>query len=59
MGRSFLIRDRELVSSDFSMDQIDVFSGSLEADECLYKNEIRNGPLLSGVCFGIFIGVPL
>ncbi|MCI74968.1 hypothetical protein A2U01_0096234, partial [Trifolium medium] len=36
-----------------------VFSGGLEAKECLSKNEIRSGYLLGGVCFGIFIGVPL
>ncbi|MCI13354.1 hypothetical protein A2U01_0034471, partial [Trifolium medium] len=29
------------------------------AEECLSKNEIRSRPLLGGVCFGIFIGVPL
>ncbi|MCI74562.1 hypothetical protein A2U01_0095826, partial [Trifolium medium] len=28
------------------MDRVDVFSGSLEADECPSKNEIRSGPLL-------------
>ncbi|MCI79504.1 hypothetical protein A2U01_0100775, partial [Trifolium medium] len=46
MGRSLLIRDRELVSSGFSMGPVDVFSGGLEAEECLSKNEIRYGPLL-------------
>jgi hypothetical protein len=41
------------------MNMVDVFSGSLEADERLSKNEIRNRSLLGGLCFGIFIGVPL
>jgi hypothetical protein len=36
-----------------------VFSGSLEAEECLSKNGIRSIPILGGVCFGMFIGVPL
>ncbi|MCI60673.1 hypothetical protein A2U01_0081929, partial [Trifolium medium] len=57
--RSLLIRDRELVSSDISMGRVAVLSGGLGAEECLSKNEIRNRPLLGGVCFGIFIGIPL
>ncbi|PNX97412.1 hypothetical protein L195_g020641, partial [Trifolium pratense] len=40
MGRSLLIQDRD-----------DVFSGGLEAGECLSKNDIRSIPLLGGVCF--------
>ncbi|MCI81666.1 hypothetical protein A2U01_0102940, partial [Trifolium medium] len=51
MGRSLLFRDRKLVSSDISMGQVDVFSGGLEADERLSKNEIRSKPLSDGVCF--------
>jgi hypothetical protein len=31
------------------MDKIDVFSSGLKADKCLFKNEIRSGPLLGGV----------
>jgi hypothetical protein len=31
------------------MGRVDVLSGGLEADECLFKNEIRSGPLLGGV----------
>jgi hypothetical protein len=47
------------VSSVISMVRVSVFSsGSLEAEECLFKNEIRNGPLIGGVCFCIFIGGP-
>ncbi|MCI68547.1 hypothetical protein A2U01_0089808, partial [Trifolium medium] len=46
MGRSLLIRDWKLVSSDISMGQIDVLSGGLKADECPSKNEIRSEPLL-------------
>jgi hypothetical protein len=41
------------------MSRIDVFSGGLKAEECLFKNEIRSGPLLVGVSFDIFICVPL
>jgi hypothetical protein len=41
------------------MDRVDVFSGDLEAGEFLSKNEIRSGPPLDGVCFGIFIDVLL
>jgi hypothetical protein len=39
------------------MGQVDVFSGGLEAKECLSKNEIRSGLPLGSICFGIFIGV--
>jgi hypothetical protein len=38
--------------------EIVVFSSGLEAEECLFKNEIRSELLLSGFCFGIFIGAP-
>jgi hypothetical protein len=41
------------------MGQIDAFSGDMEVDECVSKNEIRNKPLLGGECFDIFIGIPL
>jgi hypothetical protein len=41
------------------MNRVDVFSGSLKADERLFKNEIRNRSLLGDLCFGIFIGVQL
>jgi hypothetical protein len=58
MGRSLLIRDRELVSSGVFMGRVDVFSCGLEA-ECLSENGIRSEPLLGGFCFSIFIGVPL
>jgi hypothetical protein len=58
-GRTFFIRVRELVFSDISTGWIGVFFGSLIAEECLSKYEIRNRPLLGGVCFSIFIGVPL
>jgi hypothetical protein len=57
MGRSLMIRDRELVSSDIFMGRV-VFSDNLKTMECLSKNGIRSRPLLGGVCFGIFIGVP-
>ncbi|KAK2394407.1 hypothetical protein QL285_056243 [Trifolium repens] len=61
MGRSLLIRDRELVSTDIFMGWVLglLFSGSLEADERLSKYEIRSRPHLGGIGFGIFIGVPL
>ncbi|PNY00641.1 hypothetical protein L195_g023926 [Trifolium pratense] len=36
-----------------------VLFGGLEAEECLSKNEIRGEPLLGGVCFLLFTGVPL
>ncbi|MCH86766.1 hypothetical protein A2U01_0007626, partial [Trifolium medium] len=49
---------RELVSSDMSMGQVVVLSGGLKAKEFISKNGIRNRPLLGGVGFGIFIGVP-
>ncbi|MCI89931.1 hypothetical protein A2U01_0111220, partial [Trifolium medium] len=45
MGRSLLIRDRELASSGIFMGRVDVFSGGLEATECPFKNEIRSGHL--------------
>jgi hypothetical protein len=35
------------------MGWIDVFSGGMEDEECLSKNEINSRPLLGGVCFGI------
>ncbi|MCI90541.1 hypothetical protein A2U01_0111833, partial [Trifolium medium] len=41
MGRSLLIRDRELESKGIFMGQADVFFGSLEAEEYPSKNEIR------------------
>ncbi|MCI26157.1 hypothetical protein A2U01_0047352, partial [Trifolium medium] len=41
-----LIRDRELESNDIFSGRVDVSSGSLEAEECLSKNEIRSIPLL-------------
>ncbi|MCI65040.1 hypothetical protein A2U01_0086298 [Trifolium medium] len=47
MGRSLLIRDRELVSSGVFMGWVDVFSCGMEADDCLSKNEIRSGHLLA------------
>ncbi|MCI18766.1 hypothetical protein A2U01_0039921 [Trifolium medium] len=57
MGRSLLIRDRELASSGIFLGR--VMSGGLETAEHPSKNEIRGGFLLGGICFGIFIGVPL
>jgi hypothetical protein len=55
MDRSILIRDRELLSSGLiSMSRVVVFSDSLEAEECLYKYEIKSEPLLGGIrclCF--------
>jgi hypothetical protein len=41
MGRSLLIRDPELVSSDIFFGRIVVFSGGLEVEEYISKNEIR------------------
>jgi hypothetical protein len=52
MGRSLLIQDRELESCGTFMGRVDVFIGSLEAEECPSKYGIRYGPLLGGVCFG-------
>jgi hypothetical protein len=54
-----LIRDRKLVSSGVLMGRLHVFSGGLEAGECLSKNEIRSKSLLCGVCFDFFIGILL
>jgi hypothetical protein len=59
MGRALLIRVQELVSCGISMGWVGVFSGGLIAGECRPKYEIRIKPPLSGVCFGIFIGVLL
>jgi hypothetical protein len=59
MGWSLLIRDRELESSGIFVDRVDVFFGGLEAEECPSKNWISYGPLLGGICFSFFIGVPL
>jgi hypothetical protein len=58
MDQLLFIRDRELVSTDIFMDQVDVFSGGLKVKECISKNDVRIGTLLGGVCFCIFIGVP-
>jgi hypothetical protein len=41
------------------MGSVDIFAGGLKADECLSKYEVISEPLLSGVCFSIFIGVLL
>jgi hypothetical protein len=41
MGRSLLIRDRELESSDVFMGQVDVISGSLAIVKGLSMYEIR------------------
>jgi hypothetical protein len=49
----------EVSSSGVFMGRIDIFSSCLEDEECLSKNVISSRPLLSGVCFGIFISVPL
>jgi hypothetical protein len=54
MGRSLLIRDRELESREIFLSWVGEFSCSLEADECLSKNGIRVGPLLGSVCLGTF-----
>jgi hypothetical protein len=51
MGRSFLLRDRELASSDIFLGRVGVLSGGMEVVECLSKNEIRFRPLLGGVSF--------
>jgi hypothetical protein len=60
MGQSLFIRDRELVSNNIFMGQVDVFSGGLEVEEYLSKYEIISEPLLDGVCFDIiFIDVML
>jgi hypothetical protein len=58
MGRSLLIRDRELESSDILLGRVGVFSGSLEAVECPFKNEIRSGPLLDMLVLVLYLGVP-
>jgi hypothetical protein len=47
------------MSSGVFIGRVDVFSGGIKAEKCLSKNEIRSGPLLGVVYFGIFIGVPL
>jgi hypothetical protein len=59
MGRTLSIRARKLVSSGVSTGWICVFSGGQITEECLSKNEVRSRSLLCGVCFSIFIGVPL
>jgi hypothetical protein len=41
------------------MDWVVVLSGSQKAGKYLSNNGIRSGPLVAGVCFGIFISVPL
>jgi hypothetical protein len=53
MGQALLIQVQKLVSNDVCMGWVDVFSGGLEDEECLSKNEISSRPLLGGVCFGI------
>jgi hypothetical protein len=47
------------VSSDISIGRVDVFSGGLEAEECLSRHEIISRPLFGDVYFGIFINVRL
>jgi hypothetical protein len=54
-----LIRDRELNSNGVFLSRVDVFSGGLETEECLFKYENRSGSLLGGVYFGIFIDILL
>jgi hypothetical protein len=46
-------------SSCVFMSWVDAFFDSLEAEECFSNNEIRSEPLLNGICFCIFISVPL
>jgi hypothetical protein len=52
IGRSLLIRDRELVSNDIFLGRVGVFSDGLGAVECLSKYVIRSRHLLGGVSFG-------
>jgi hypothetical protein len=59
MGWLLLIRDWELNSNGVFFGRVDVFSDILEIGECLFKYEIRGESLLGGVCFVIFISVPL
>jgi hypothetical protein len=59
MGRTLLIRVRKLVSSGVSTGWICVFSSGQITEECLSKNDIRSRLILGGVCFSIFMGVPL
>jgi hypothetical protein len=47
------------LSCGISMGWVGVFSGGLVAEECRSKYGIKIRHLLGGVCFGIFIGVPL
>jgi hypothetical protein len=53
MGRSLLIRDRKLVSSNCFMGRVDVVFSGLEAERRLSKNGIRSGSL-SGVFILVF-----
>jgi hypothetical protein len=41
MCQSLLIRDRELVSNGNFLGHVDVFTGNLEAEGCLYDYGIR------------------
>jgi hypothetical protein len=58
MGRSILIRDRELVSSNYFIGWVDKFSG-LEVERCLSKNEIKSESLLIVFIFFFFFDNPL
>jgi hypothetical protein len=57
IDQTFFIRVQELMFSSVFKGRVDVFSGSLEDEECLSKNQTISGSLLSGVCFVIFIDV--
>jgi hypothetical protein len=51
MGRSLLIRDRELASGGIFLGWVGVFSDGLEVVECLSKYEIISMSLLGSVSF--------
>jgi hypothetical protein len=57
MGQSLLIRDRELEPCGIFSGRVDVWSGGVEVEDCLSKNEIRSGHFLGGICFGNLIGI--
>jgi hypothetical protein len=59
MHRSLLIRDRKLVSNDFSMVRVAVFSGGLVVEKCHFLRMTLEVDLYHvAFCFDIFICVP-
>jgi hypothetical protein len=49
MGRTLLLQNRELLSSNNSLGYVDIFSGGLEPKVCLPDYAIRRSPRFGGI----------